>query len=229
MQPTLAQVIDVARTYLGAPQSVFPDEYLLKWARRSYDEMVSVFKNHQLEEVQVISTAVTVTAGATEVDMVTEGFNDFGDPYLIEERPTGSSEDYSEMTPVKVLPQREPLEKLYEYTRRQGNIQFVAATQDTDIRFHYYGSGNAEGLDETDTIAVDDCLNFLGAVTAAKAGPGKGYTTEAKEARDAAYGVDNRNPLAIVGGYLQALVESRQRQQQRTPTQPPMYEAGAWR
>lgn len=229
MYPNFAQVIILTRDILGAPVSVFPDSLLLRWARRVSDELVSVFKMHQLPDVLVIPAPFTVNNGDTSIDLATAGWSDFGDIQLLEERPSGSSDAYTPMRRVDELSQRDPTDKIREYTNRDGGIQFVTPSGSVEIRAHYFASGNAEALTDTATIAVDDALNFLGHATAAKAGPGKGYTVEAQEAKTAAYGPNNPNPLAILGGYLQALVEPRSRVQQQTPVVPARYRAGGFR
>lgn len=227
MQPTFGQVIDIARSlHLGAPQSVFPDDVMLKAAKRAVDELTSVFKHHQLPDTKIISSPITVAAGSVELDTTDEGLSDFGSIIKLEERPSGSTEQYVEVRVVEELPQRDATATLNECTVRQGKFQFVGASADVDVRIHYYASGAAENLDQDATIAIDDSLNFLAAATAAKAGKGKGYTVEAKEARDEAYGADNRTPLTFLGGYLQQLVEPLCRVQQQTPVVPAMYRAG---
>lgn len=226
MQPNFAQIIDSARSvYLGAPQSVFSDDHMLKAAKLVVDELTTVFRHHQIPQVLLISSPTTIAAGTTELNPADESIDNFGDIYMLEERPADSSGDFEEMFRVDVLPQREQTSTLSQFTIRQGKIQFVGATQDVQIRIHYYASGAAQELEQEAQIAVDDSLNFLAAATAAKAGPSKGYTTEASEARAQAYG-PGRNPLSELGGYLQQLVETQLRTLQQTPVQPKMYSAG---
>ncbi len=231
MEPTFGQIITDARDYLGDEKAgVFKTPYLKRWACRALDEMISVFGAYQLEQVKVISPAVTVAAGATSLDpAATVGLENFGEPSLVEERPALSTQKFTFVKKVDLLPQREASDKLLEYTLDGGKLQFVGATGDVEVRLHYFASGNAEALDENVTIAVDDCRNFLGAATAAMAAPGKGYTEEATRAKNAAYGPNNPNPLASLGGYLEVLVNKQLRVQQQTPVIPRMYRAGEWR
>ncbi len=230
-QPTFGEIINDARDYLGDERAgTFKNPYLKRWACRALDEMVSVFGAYQLEQVMVISIPITVVAAATELDpAATTGLENFGEPSIVEERPALSGQKYTIVKKVDLLPQREASDKLIEYTLNQGKLQFVGATGNIEVRLHYYASGNAEALDEETAIAVDDCRNFLAAATAAKAGPGKGYTEEAKLAAAAAYGPNNPNPLASLGGFLEVLVNKRLRVQQQSPVIPRMYRAGEWR
>lgn len=227
-------VLNTARDYLGDERgSVFKTPYLLRWARRAYDEMADVFKNYQLPEALVVAPTFVVTAGTASIDpSVTTELTGFGDPRLFEERASGSTDRFTPVLLRDILPQVDPSagqDKFYYYTFHQGKFQMNAANQNIEARFTFYASGAAESLDETVTIAVDDCLNFLAAATAAKAAPGKGYTQEAARAATDAYGANNPNPLANPGGYLQALVDSKLRILQQSPVIPPMYRAGQFR
>jgi len=195
--------------------------------------MQDVFKNFQLPDALVVPATFTVAAGTTTFDPQAQTqLAGFGDPRLFEERASGSSDKFTRVRLVDILPQPDPAapsDKFYFYTFHQEKVQVNAAAGDIEVRFTYYASGNAELLDETVTIAVDDCLNFLAAATAAKAAPGKGYTDEAARAKTDAYGANNPNPLANPGGYLQALVDSKLRILQQSPVVPPMYRAGQFR
>ncbi len=195
--------------------------------------MVDVFKNYQLPDVLVVPATFVVAAGTIMFDPSQETqLAGFGDPRLLEERVNGTSDRFTPVKLADILPQVDPAaqpDKFYFYTFHQEKVQVNAASNDIEVRFTYYASGNAELLDETVTIAVDDCLNFLAAATAAKAAPGKGYTDEAARAKTDAYGANNPNPLANPGGYLQALVDSKLRLLQQSPVVPPMYRAGQFR
>lgn len=227
MQPTFGQIIDTARTlHLGAPASVFPDDLMLKAAKRAVDELTSVFAKFQLPAVHIISTPIPLPAGDTELVVEDEGMTDFGPIIRVEERPVSSTDPYTPLSRVDILPQRAPESLLREYTERGANLQFIGATQDISLRIHYHASGASEFMEQTDTVAVPGALNFLAAATAAIAGPAKGYTTEAKEAADRAYGPGNRNPAAVLGGYLELLTVPKIRALQKTPIAPRMFRAG---
>ncbi len=208
---------------------MFSDTYMLGHVAAAYEEMESVFKTHQLPDVKVVGTPKTVTSSDVSIDPVAAGWTNFGDIELLEERSTGSTDAYTPMRLVDILSQRDPTDKIREYTHNQGLIQFVSPTGSVDVRAHYFTSGNGSTLSTGSTILVDDCLNFLAAAAAASAGGPKGYTQEAQDARNKAYGPNNPNPLAILGGYLQALVESKLRVEQQAPVSPSRYRAGGFR
>lgn len=228
-----------ARLYLGDEGGrVFKDTFLLAWARRAYDEMVSVFKAYQLPDARMISAPFVIPAAATSADQgATISFNPmnqaelagFGEPELFEERQNLSTDPYTEVRQVTVIPQRDQSDKIREYALSEGLIIMKGCTVDTQVRMTFYASGNGEAFADNATIAVDDCLNFLQSATAAKAGGGKGYVEEAEDAKTAAYGKNNSNPLAILGGYLQAMVDPKMRVMQQTPVVPPLYRAGMFR
>lgn len=231
MEPLVSQVVTRARNnYLGAGVSVFSDAYMLGHVQQAFDEMLSVFKSHQIpDDLLVTPFPFVAVPGTTELDPVVAVWSGFGDLQLLEERSTGSADAYTPMTLVDILSQRDPSDKLREYTHREGKIQFVAAIGSVDIRAHYFASGNGLSLVAGSTVPYDDSLNFLAASAAAKAGGPKGYTEEASDARTAAYGPNNPNPLATLGGYLQLLVESKLRVLQQTPVVPSRYRAGGFR
>lgn len=231
MQPTFGAIINDARDYLGDEKgSVFKTAYLMRWLCRALDEMATVFGAYQLPSVIVISAPITVAAGTDELDPAdTVGLENLSEPQFLEERTSGSGDKYIPIQMVDVLPQRDPSDKLRQYTFRGGKFQFVAASADVELRAHYFSSGNYGEADKDAVIAVDDCRNFLAAATAAKAAPGKGYTEEANRAKTDAYGANNINPLAILGGYLEVLVNKQLRVLQQTPIQPAMYRAGQFR
>lgn len=230
MTPTFGQIINDAKGHLGDERgAVFKTDYLKRHACRVVDEMTSVFGAYQLPAVMVISQVITLTAGTAELDPAVVGLDNFGEPALVEERPAGSNQQFTEVKLRLLLPQRDPADKLLEFTFNGSKLQFVPATGNVELRLHSFNSGNAESLDENVVIAVDDCRNFLGAATAAKAGPGKGYTQESANAAALAYGPNNPNPLAILGGYLELLVNKQLRILQQSPTIPRMYRAGEWR
>ncbi len=239
MYPTFGQIVKVAAGHLGDEgQRAFKNPFLILWARRAYDEMVSVFKMYQLPDALVISAPFVISAAAPSSDQgATISFNPanqaelagFGEPSLFEERQNLSTDPYTEVKQVGVIPQREQSDKIREYALSDGLIIMKGATVDVQVRMHFYASGNGEALADNATIAVDDCLNFLGAATAAKAGGGKGYAQEAEASKSVAYGANNSNPLAIPGGYLQALIDPKLRVMQQTPCVPPLYRAGMFR
>lgn len=230
MEPLVSQVVTRARNnYLGAGVSVFSDPYMLGHVQAAFEEMESVFKTHQLPDVMVITAPYHVNGGDGGIDPVAAGWTGFGDIELLEERIAGSTDAYTPMRLVDILSQRDSSDKIREYTHNQGQIQFVAPIAAVDVRAHYFSSGNGSTLVSGSTILVDDCLNFLAAAAAASAGGPKGYTEEAQDARNKAYGPNNPNPLAILGGSLQALVESKLRVLQQTPVVPSRYRAGGFR
>lgn len=226
MQPTFGQIFTLALGFLGDERGqVFKAPLLRLFANAALNELNSVLRTNQLPEALVIAAPVVLTAGVMSLDPVVANLYGFSEPKRVEERPNGTSQLYTDVDRVDTLPQGLPGPSLGVYTNNSGQFQFIGATQDIQLRFSYFASGNAEALSDTATLAIDDSLNFVAAATAALAGNAKGYTSEAAAARVAAYG-ESPNPLEIHGGYLGQLISPMIRVQQQAPIQAPRYRAG---
>lgn len=227
-QPTISQITTLARSILGDRSAqVFTDAMLLPFVQLKVMELNSVMRQFQLPDVKFIAAPYTLPAGTTSLAPATAGWTNFGEISMLEERAAGSSEAYREMDLVEVLDQRAQSAALGQYTLNSGMFGFIGATGDRQLRLHYFMSTDGLALVVGSTIAIDDSLPFLAHATVAAAGLSAGHDgPEVRSARDMAYGAGNRNPLSVLGGYLQVLVDTEIQKLQHMPLQAPRFEAG---
>lgn len=225
---TVSQVIALCRSILNDRSAqVFTDTYLLPFVQMKVMELNSVFRLNQLPDAKMIGAPYTLTAGTTSLAPATAGWTNLGEIDFLEERTAGSADKYEPLDMVEVLDQRAPSLKLDQFTFNREAFGFIGATGNRELRLHYFMSADGLALVGASTIAVDDAANFLAHATAAAAGPPNGHDgPEVSMARDAAYGAGNRNPLVILGGYLQALVDTETQKLQQMPVQMPRFASG---
>jgi hypothetical protein len=145
----------------------FADSAIIPLIQFAYREMYQVADRWSLPFAER-RVSVTLTAGTTEIDLVTAGLNDVASPYRVEERLNGSADGFSIVDAVENVRGITPSANLGVYEFAEGKLKFEGATTDREIRITYLASGTAPS---TGLIAIDDSLQFLALRAAALIAP----------------------------------------------------------
>jgi hypothetical protein len=214
MIPTRGQVKQRFRALLDDPAgAVFTDDIFSEAFGEAYDALFNAFLNAQCPRIQVITTYV-LPANTTSLTPAQAGIVDMADPDELKERTAGSNEKFLPVDWVDELPQRDPVDRLLDFTWRFDTFYFIGATTARELQITYESSGIAPQND-SDSINVDGCLTFLAKAAAAAAGPLKGYDSIAAQYRLDAYGP--KYSLGMIGGELFRIVQPRVRSMQHVP------------
>jgi len=226
MNPTVEQVLDQAAFHLGdANGRTFTHDKLTPGFKSAFQEIIDHLLIYQIPTIEYVtlytlaantaSLSPGVLTGSPSVALI----SNFGELIKLEEKPSGSNEDYTEVVACGELPQTDPQDKLYQYKWRGDTFYFVAANRALDLRITYYGSGDAP---TTGSVGIDNSLNFLAKRTAAIYGKTAGMIEVAsdldKEARGPA--------LDGSGGDLHRLLQPMVRARNKIRIQMPAYRAG---
>ena len=219
MVPTVEQVLTQAAFHLGDPMArKFTHEKLLPGFTSAYQEIHDYLLLYQIPLIEYV-TLYTLALGTPSLTPATALITNFGELIKLEERPSGSTEDYTEVVAVGELPQVESQDKLYVYKWRVDTWYFVAATQALQLRITYHASGTAP---ETGSVGIDNALNFLAKRTAALVGKAAGMF-EIADALD----IEARGPARDgSGGDLHRLLQPMVRSRNKVRMQQPAYRAG---
>jgi hypothetical protein len=215
MIPTVAQVMTRARALLDEadPGNIFLDAVLAPAYSESYDILWGELLKAEAPRVSNIAL-YTFPALTTVLTPATAGISDFGELVELEERASGSTDDYASLYEVDKLPQRVAADALREFVWRLDSFYFVGANAARQLRINYFASGTAP---LTGSVGIDGSLVFLSNCTAAIAGKRKGYE-EWQELWVRAVG--SQYTAGIVGGELYNIMMPIVRSKQRTPLQP---------
>jgi len=218
MIPTVEQVYDLTAYLLGDPmKKVFTPSYLMQAFGSAWQEMMDYALADQIPFIES-AASYTLPANTASLTPATAGITNFGELVRMEERPAGSSEEYTGVVPVTQLSQRPADSALREFKWRADAWFFVGATQNIDLRITYYLSGKAPS---TGSTGFDNCLNFLAYRTAAIAGPPLGFDLGLARS----YDVEARGPgLDGSAGHIFKLLQPMVRSKQKMPLQLPAYD-----
>ncbi len=182
----------------------------------AYDALYQAFLTRQVPRIRVIST-YTLPAVTTSLTPTTAGWTNFADFEQLEERLSGSTDNYTQLTEWDNLPQRVAVDRLLDFVWRNNTFYFVGATAVRQLRVTYESSGEAPTAD-ADVIGVDGSLTFLARASVAAIGAVKGYDELAAANRLIAYGpAHDRGEL---GGELYRLISPLVRERQHVRIAP---------
>lgn len=229
-QMTCSQIAERVRSMAGdvdiSGGEIFTDTFCLRYIKQAFEMLVQAGRLHQIAEVRVISVPYTLAANTTTLTPATASWPNVSEVLKLEERPAGSTNPYTEVDLVEELTQRAQADLLREATYNKETFGFIGATQNIQLRLHYFESGSGESLTTGSTIAMEDAGQLLAAMAMAMGGPARGYMQEAQEAKAMAYGAGNPDPMTKPGGLLAAYLISNVRELQQKPVQRSAYQAG---
>lgn len=209
--PTVEECIDDAQALLGDPSGVkFTDASCLFAFGRAYRELFAEMLSLEIPRIKNITT-VTLTAGLTSLTPAAAGISDFGELIEVEERLSGSSEDFMPVEIVDKLQQGQSSDVLGEVVWRLDALYFIGATTERQLRITYYASGSPP---TSGSVGVDDSRNYFGARIASIVGPPKGHLVDARELR------------AEADMYLRALVDPMLKNMQTVKVQQSPFRVG---
>ena len=107
---------------------------------------------------------------------------------------------------------RDISDSLCDYVWEENVFKFRGSSQTVQLRVTYIASGNAPTV-TSQVIGLDNCLNFLGAYTAAMAAASKGWTTISERLERLALGSGEK---VGSGGYLRDFMNIQVKKMQRT-------------
>ncbi|MHA1962138.1 MAG: hypothetical protein ACW99U_18185 [Candidatus Thorarchaeota archaeon] len=151
-------------------QSTYNNTNLIPHLQNAQLRLQTEFNLNDLPYTHEETAALTITAGNSLTTATVPAIpTDIVHPYKMWEKPTGSSIDnYVPMTQVEDLPNRAQDTTLNEWQWREGNIYFVGATVNVDVKLSYEKTLTiitAHGDDLGDNM--QDCQLYLAAQTAA--------------------------------------------------------------
>jgi hypothetical protein len=123
-----------------------------------------------------------------------------------------SNDKFTPCNPLDSLTDRDISDSLCDYAWEEGYFKFRGCSQPVQIRVTYVASGVAPTI-TTQSIGLDNCLNFLAAYTAAIAAGSKGWTTMAAGLERRALGSSEK---VGSGGYLRDFMNIQVKTMQRT-------------
>jgi hypothetical protein len=129
---------------------------------------------------------------------------------------TWSTEKFTGVDPITEMTDRDLSDHLLDYFWDEGALKFRGATTTRQLRITYTASGNAPTL-STQTIGIDNCLNFLGCRTAGRAANAKGWYQMADRLNREALGpqMEADGSGGLLRNFLATQVRSMQRKQIR--------------
>jgi hypothetical protein len=221
MIPTVEQVIDRVAFLVGDTlKRKFKQEDIQLAFASAYEEIFDYLLQYQISTVE-LQTTYHLTAATVSRTPAEMSITNFGELVRLEERPYGSSEDYTDVHAVDELPQSDQDAALSVFKWRNDTFYFIGATRDIELKVTYNAS--AGDAPTTGTTGIDNSLNFLAYRAAAIVGPTKGLSQSLCDR----YDVEARGPNRDGGaGALHRLLQPMVRNQQKTPLQQPAYEAG---
>lgn len=167
--------LDIARgSYLNDfHKRIWPDNILMPKLQEAHRDLQLELHNNGIPTLkEMSSTPIVVLAGATTVTLPT----DLIEPIDLEERASGSSEDWIDMYERNFEPDIEPSTILIYWTWREDQIQLVGATTDREVRIYYY-KGLTIPTDENSALGFIRAEDYLGPKTAAYAAMSVGNDT----------------------------------------------------
>jgi hypothetical protein len=220
--PTVEEIITEIQDLLGDPSGrVITSAVALKGVQRGYRRLRQALLNRQIKYVQKEAVCV-LSANTTSLTPATAGITDFGELVRLEERTSGTSDNYSEVNATERLPQRTAAAALYEYEWREDKWYFVGATTARQLKITYLD--NAEPP-SSGSVGIDGSFAFLSLYGGSVAGRTKQYDDEADRLMIQAVG-SKLDDAPKESGELLRLCMAMVRNLQKTPIQPKPYGVG---
>lgn len=222
MIPSVEQVKTKSAGLLGDPlKRKFTDAKLQDPFELAFLELTGEMQRYHVGK-QKAGITYALTASTTSLTPATAGISNFGEIILMEERPYGSSERYTEVTETDFLPsgvQAGPY--LRQYVWYDDTWHFLGSNQAMELRIWYYSSGAAP---ETGTVGIDGSMNFLAYRTASIAAvPSGNYDLADRYDRQA------RGPrMDCDGGFIHSLVQPMVLSSNKVRLQSALYTAQYW-
>lgn len=157
MTPTVTEVLDAARGFLGDPRGEeFTDETLNPFYQVAYSDLVFALSSVGASIPERVAIIASVAAGVESIDLAAQNLSDVAVIHSVMERRAGSTQwvpitPYSEMTPTTSTDLRG-----FEVTG--GTLSLSPATYDRDLRIKYSTSGIAPA---SGPVGVPGCLHYM--------------------------------------------------------------------
>ena len=168
---TVPDIARRARAHLNDQenQGTFTDSILLEFMNDAYEEIQEELILRDIPVVQEISASIPILAN-TPSTISRIQIPDLFFPVKLQEYPTGSSEDPTDIANMEWDSDIDPSDKILYYTWREGEIKIPQVTQNTSVIVKYKRLYTE--LDVDDSIIIGNVKRFLGYKTAAlAAGP----------------------------------------------------------
>lgn len=170
------------------------------------------------------STTYTLPASTTSLTPATAGITGLGELIELEERLSGSSDNYSHVEEVDKLPQYSQTDELRFFVWEEDSFKFIGANVARQLRITWYDMPAAP---TTGSIGVDGLHTFLALYSAGVMGPRKGYDDIGDRCMMRAVGPSfSQN---IIGGALFRFIQPMVRARQHVQVAPRPFRAGARR
>src|SRR5438309_1792001 len=128
MVPTRGQVRTRFRSFGDDPNgATFTDAVFDEAFSEAYDVLFNAALNLQIPRLRNI-ISYTLPANTTSLSPAVAGISDFGDYEEIEERASGSSDNYTPLEARDQHRQRTPADRLLEFVYRMDTFYFIGAT-----------------------------------------------------------------------------------------------------
>jgi len=161
---TVPDIADRARAHLNDQEDqVFHTSLLLEFINDAFEEIQEELTLRNTPALQEITASVPVTANTnTTINRIQ--IPDLFYPLSLQEFPTGSSEDPTDMTRMEWDSDIDPSEKILYWNWREGEIKIPQVTQNTSVLVKY--NRFYLQLDSDDSILLIGAKRFLGYRTA---------------------------------------------------------------
>lgn len=214
MIPSVAEVNTLVGALLGDPLlRKFTANKQQPFLEMAYEELTGEMARYHIRK-QRRAVVYPLNAGITSLTPATAGISNFGELVKLEERAYGSTDQYTLVTEVDSLPQRDADSRLGIYEWSDDTFNFVGATQAISVRITYYDSGAAP---TSGTTGIDGCKNFLAHRTAALAALPAGNVQLSQQYDIAARGAGDDKTGGMLHKIIQAMITSEQKTQMQLP------------
>lgn len=179
---TAGEVMDLAGALLNDPSvRIFTYTKQLPYLKMAYDELGQLLEENNVEAINALSTALTITTAMTDIGGNTGPAlpSDLILPETLYERLSGSSSDYIEMKKVDFLPTTVTLTNdLIWWAWQNQVINFSGALTNRQVKIEYLGNTLVAVSSQTSPIYLFNAKNFLAERTAALCADFIGEDTE---------------------------------------------------
>lgn len=140
----------------------------LPYLRLALEDITLEMEDNKIPTIKETSSILSVPAGTTLITTATTPAipSDLRDPVSLEERPSGSSNNFIPMF-LREIPEEDQQETLRWWDWRENEIKLLGATADIDLKINYL-KGLAAINSENSVIVDMRLLNPLAYLTAAK-------------------------------------------------------------
>lgn len=162
---TVPDIGDRARALLNdrANQGTYTDTILLEFINDAFEEIQEELALRNIPSTQEVSSTIPISANvASTISRIQ--IPDLFYPLSLQEYPTGSSEDPTDMDKMQWDSTVEPSDKILYWTWREGEIKIPQVTRATSVIVKY--NRLYIELDDDDTILLIGAKRFLGRRTA---------------------------------------------------------------